>query len=601
MNATAPALPEAPNNFIRDVIERDRAAGKHGGRVATRFPPEPNGYLHLGHGKAICLNFGLAKLYGGSCNLRFDDTNPAKEDLEFVASIQADVRWLGFEWQRLLHASDYFETMYLCALKLIRMDLAFVCDLSAEEVRTYRGTLTEAGRNSPFRERTVAENLDLFERMRAGEFADGSRTLRVKIDMRSGNINLRDPAIYRIRKVSHQNTGDAWPIYPMYDYAHCISDAVEGITHSLCTLEFEDHRPLYDWVLAKLELESDASLTAPLRAKGLDMPVCRPQQIEFARGNFDYTVMSKRKLLALVTDGLVEGWDDPRMPTLSGVRRRGYPPAAIRAFWDRSGVTKQNSIISYSVLEGCVRDELDVAAERRMAVLDPLKLVLDNVADDHEALLQFANHPKDESRGTRAVPFARELWIERDDFMEVPVKGFHRLVPGGEVRLRGVGIIKCIKVIKDGDTVSGLVCTLDEATRSGLPGSERKVKGTIHWVSARHAVAAQVRLYDRLFTVPDPDDDRDGKSYRDHLNADSLRVVQAWLEPALADVAPETRVQFERLGFFSAHRHATRWLGEALSLLQLLHYSYAARNISGYSPCNLIAQHAAVQLPSACC
>ena len=542
--------PAPINHFIRQIVRDDVAAGKHGGRVATRFPPEPNGYLHLGHGKSICLNFGIASEFGGTCNLRFDDTNPAKEDIEYVESIKADVRWLGFAWNAQLHASDYFEVMYRAGEKLIDQGKAFVCDLSADEVRSYRGTLTEAGRNSPFRERSAAENLDQFRRMRAGEFADGAKTLRAKIDMTSGNINLRDPALYRIRKVSHQNTGDAWCIYPMYDYAHCISDAVEGITHSLCTLEFEDHRPLYDWCLDQLDLAHDPQLTEPLRAAGLHLPVSRPQQIEFARGNLDYTVLSKRKLISLVHDGLVDGWDDPRMPTLSGARRRGYPPAAIRNFWERAGITKQVSVIGFDVLEGCVREELDASAERRMAVLDPLQLVIDNLPTDHSEQLSFPNHPKDDSRGTRTVAFARELWIEREDFMEVPSKGFHRLVPGGEVRLRGVGIVQCVAVQKDGDTVVAVHCTLDPLTRSGLPGADRKVKGTIHWVSAAHAIDAEVRLYERLFSVPDPDDDSDGKSYRDHLNPQSKRVVRGYVEASVASAAPGSAVQFERLGYF---------------------------------------------------
>ena len=376
--------------------------------------------------------------------------------------------------------------------------------------------------------------------------------------MASGNINLRDPAVYRIRKVAHQNTGDAWPIYPMYDFAHCISDAVEGITHSICTLEFEDHRPLYDWYLDQLDLPNDPALTAPLRARGLVMPVSRPQQIEFARGNLDYTVMSKRKLIALVADGIVDGWDDPRMPTLTGARRRGFTPAAIRAFWERAGVTKQNSVIGFDVLEGCVREDLDANAERRMAVIDPLKLVIENLPAGHVEHLSFPNHPKDEARGTREVPFGRELWIEREDFMEVPPRGYHRLVPGGEVRLRSVGIVRCVGLDKDGDTVVAVRCTLDPDTRAGLPGADRKVKGTIHWVSAAHAVAAEVRLYERLFTVADPDDDSEGKTYRDHLNPQSKRVVQAWVEPSLAAVAPESRFQFERLGYFVTDRHDHR-------------------------------------------
>jgi glutaminyl-tRNA synthetase len=559
MNESSKVPPAAPNHFIRQIVREDRVAGKHGGRVATRFPPEPNGYLHLGHAKSICLNFGLAREFAGACNLRFDDTNPVKEDLEYVESIKADVQWLGFEWTALLHASDYFEVMYLCAEKLIRGGKAFVCDLSADEVRAYRGTLTEPGRDSPWRSRGVDENLDLFRRMRAGEFADGARTLRARIDMASGNINLRDPALYRIRKVTHQNTGDAWCIYPMYDYAHCISDAVEGITHSICTLEFEDHRPLYDWCLDQLDIEHDDSLTEPLRRRGLSMPRSRPQQIEFARGNLDYTVMSKRKLIALVQERIVDGWDDPRMPTLSGARRRGYTPAAIRTFWERAGVTKQNSVIGYDVLEGCLREDLDAGAERRFAVLDPLRVTLTNLPPEQLEMLTFSNHPKDETRGTRTVPFTRELLIERDDFMEVPVKGFHRLVPGGEVRLRGVGIVKCERVIKDANgALAALECTLDPDTRSGMPGAERKVKGTIHWLAAPHALAAEVRLYDRLFAVPDPDEESGGKTYRDHLNPDSKRVLRGFVEASLADAAPESRWQFERLGYFVADRHDSK-------------------------------------------
>ena len=554
-----PASP--PQHFIRQIVAADRAAGKHGGAVVTRFPPEPNGYLHLGHAKSICLNFGIAAENGGRCHLRFDDTNPAKEDPEYVQSIQDDVRWLSFEWDTLRHASDYFEVFYRGAEKLIRMGLAYVDDLSAEQVREYRGTLTSPGRESPFRHRGVEENLDLFRRMRAGEFADGSRTLRARIDMAAGNINLRDPAIYRIRKVAHQNTGDAWPIYPMYDYAHCVSDAVEGITHSLCTLEFEDHRPLYDWFLQQLDLPSDAELTAPLRERGLWLPPSTPQQIEFARGNISYTVMSKRKLLALVQDGLVDGWDDPRMPTLSALRRRGYSPEAIRAFWERIGISKQNSLIDLGVLEGCVREDLDARAPRRMAVLDPLRLVITNLPSDHNEMLTFVNHPKDDALGSRSVPFSRELWIEREDFMETPVKGFHRLVPGGEVRLRGVGIVRCEEIVKGSDgAIAELRCTLDADSRPGLPGAERKVKGTLHWVSAAHAVAAEVRLYDRLFVVPDPDDESGGKTYRDHLNPDSRRVVTSYVEPAVARAAPEDRCQFERLGYFVADRreHTTQ-------------------------------------------
>jgi glutaminyl-tRNA synthetase len=545
--------PPISNNFIRQIVTSDQAAGKHDGRVVTRFPPEPNGYLHLGHAKSICLNFGVAADYGGVCHLRLDDTNPIREDPEFVEAIKADVRWLGFDWDALRHASDYFEVIYLCALKLIRDGTAFVCDLSADEARAYRGTLTEPGRNSPFRERSVDENLDLFLAMRAGEFADGAKTLRAKIDMASGNINLRDPTLYRIRKIAHQNTGDAWPIYPMYDYAHCISDAVEGITHSLCTLEFEDHRPLYDWCLREIDLPNHPELVQPLVAAGLLMPVSTPQQIEFARGNLDYTVMSKRKLAALVEDKLVDSWDDPRMPTLSGARRRGYPPAAIRTFWERAGVSKQNSVIEYSVLEGCVREELDANAPRRLAVIDALRITIRNLPADHVEMLTFSNHPKNEAFGTRAVPFSRTLLIEREDFMETPDKGFHRLVPGGEVRLRGVGIVKCEEVVKDTNgNVSELRCTLDASTRAGQPGADRKVKGTIHWVSAPHAIEAEIRLYERLFDAANPDDDSAGKTYRDYLNPNSRRVVRGFVEASLADVPAQAAFQFERLGYFVA-------------------------------------------------
>jgi glutaminyl-tRNA synthetase len=545
-----------PTNFIRQIVIADGKSGKHGGVVKTRFPPEPNGYLHLGHAKSICLNFGIARDFAGTCNLRFDDTNPAREEIEFVEAIRDDVRWLGFDWAEQRHASDYFEVFYRCAIKLIEDGNAFVCDLDAEQVRAYRGTLTEPGRDSPYRDRSVAENLDLFRRMRAGEFADGARTLRARIDMASGNINMRDPALYRIRKQAHQNTGDAWPIYPMYDYAHSLSDAIEGITHSLCTLEFEDHRPLYDWCLDKVDLAANPHLAESLVAAGLSYAPRRPQQIEFARGNLDFTVMSKRKLMALVQDGLVDGWDDPRMPTLSGARRRGFPAAAIRTFWERAGISKQNSVIEYGVLENCVRDELDASAPRRMGVIDPLRLVLVNLPATHSELLEFPNHPKNEAFGRRQVAFSPELWIERDDFLEEPVKGFHRLVPGGEVRLRGAGIIRCETVIKDASgRIVELQCSLDMESRPGAPGADRKVKGTIHWVDAHTALDAEVRLYDRLFNVADPDDDSGGKTYRDHLNADSRRVVRARLERGLADAAAESAWQFERLGYFVADRN----------------------------------------------
>ncbi|HHA2583349.1 TPA: glutamine--tRNA ligase/YqeY domain fusion protein, partial [Stenotrophomonas maltophilia] len=521
----------------------------------TRFPPEPNGYLHIGHAKSICLNFGIAGEFSGVCNLRFDDTNPAKEDPEYVAAIQDDVRWLGFEWNELRHASDYFQAYYLAAEKLIEQGKAYVCDLSAEEVRAYRGTLTEPGRPSPWRDRSVEENLDLFRRMRAGEFPDGARTLRAKIDMASGNINLRDPALYRIKHVEHQNTGNAWPIYPMYDFAHALGDSIEGITHSLCTLEFEDHRPLYDWCVDNVDFAHDDALTQPLVDAGLPREAAKPRQIEFSRLNINYTVMSKRKLMALVTEQLVDGWEDPRMPTLQGLRRRGYTPAAMRLFAERVGISKQNSLIDFSVLEGALREDLDSAAPRRMAVIDPVKLVLTNLPDDHEEQLTFSNHPKDESFGSREVPFAREVWIDREDFAEVPPKGWKRLVPGGEVRLRGAGIIRCDEVIKDADgTITELRGWLDPESRPGMEGANRKVKGTIHWVSAVHGVPAEIRLYDRLFSVPNPDDESEGKTYRDYLNPESRRTVTGYVEPAAARAAPEQSFQFERTGYFVADR-----------------------------------------------
>ena len=526
-------------DFIRQIVRDDLASGRHAA-PRTRFPPEPNGYLHIGHAKAICLDFGIAEEFGGACNLRFDDTNPAKEDPEFVAAIQEDVRWLGFEWTELRHASDYFDVFYLAAEKLVRDGHAFVCDLTAEEVRAWRGTLVEPGRESPYRDRGVEENLDLLRRMRAGEFADGARTLRAKIDMASGNINLRDPALFRIKHVEHQNTGNAWPIYPMYDYAHALSDAIEGITHSLCTLEFEDHRPLYDWCVDRVDLANSPELLQPLLDKGLPNQAGKPRQIEFSRLNINYTVMSKRKLVAMVGEGLVDGWDDPRMPTLQGIRRRGYTPASLRLLADRVGISKQNSVTDFSILEACLRDDLDVHAPRRMAVVDPLKFVLTNLPEDHVEALTFGNHPKDASFGTRDLPFSRELWIERDDFAEVPPKGWKRLVPGGDVRLRGAGIVRCDEVVKDADGyIVELRGTLDPESRPGMAGADRKVKGTIHWVSARHAVPAEIRLYDRLFSVADPDDESEGRTYRDHLNPDSRRSVAGYVEPAAADAAPE--------------------------------------------------------------
>jgi len=548
MSEHTPASPETPadshekRDFIRQIVREDLASGKHQA-IKTRFPPEPNGYLHIGHAKSICLNFGLAGEFSGVCNLRFDDTNPAKEDPEYVAAIQDDVRWLGFTWNELRHASDYFQAYYLAAEKLIEQGKAYVCDLSADEVRAYRGTLTEPGRPSPWRDRSVEENLDLFRRMRAGEFPDGARTVRAKIDMASGNINLRDPALYRIKHVEHQNTGNAWPIYPMYDFAHALGDSIEGITHSLCTLEFEDHRPLYDWCVDNVDFAHDAALTQPLVDAGLP------------RLNINYTVMSKRKLMALVTEQLVDGWEDPRMPTLQGLRRRGYTPAAMRLFAERVGISKQNSLIDFSVLEGALREDLDSAAARRMAVIDPVKLVLTNLDEGHQEQLTFSNHPKDESFGSRQVPFARELWIDREDFAEVPPKGWKRLVPGGEVRLRGAGIIRCDEVIKDADgTITELRGWLDPESRPGMEGANRKVKGTIHWVSAVHAVPAEIRLYDRLFSVPNPDDESEGKTYRDYLNPDSRRTVTGYVEPAAASATPEQSFQFERTGYFVADR-----------------------------------------------
>jgi glutaminyl-tRNA synthetase len=553
-----PASLTEKQDFIRQIVRQDLAGGKHTA-IRTRFPPEPNGYLHIGHAKSICLNFGIAAEFGGRCNLRFDDTNPAKEDPEFVAAIRDDVRWLGFEWAELRHASDYFEVYYLAAEKLIRQGDAFVCDLTPEQIREYRGTLTEPGRNSPNRDRGVEENLDLFRRMRAGEFADGARTVRAKIDMASGNINLRDPALYRIKQVEHQNTGNAWPIYPMYDFAHALGDAIEGITHSLCTLEFEDHRPLYDWCVDRVDLAHAPDLLAPLLARGLPNQAAKPRQIEFSRLNINYTVMSKRKLVAMVNDGLVDGWDDPRMPTLQGLRRRGYTPASLRLLVDRVGISKQNSVIDFSVLEGSLRDDLDVHAGRRMAVIDPLKLVLTNLPEGHAETLTFANHPKDESFGTREVPFSRELWIEREDFAEVPPKGWKRLVPGGDVRLRGAGIMRCDEIVKDGNgEIVELRGTLDPESRPGMEGANRKVKGTIHWVSAAHAVGAEFRLYDRLFSIANPDDESEGKTYRDHLNPDSRKVVRGYVEPAAARAAPETVFQFERVGYFIADRRDHR-------------------------------------------
>jgi glutaminyl-tRNA synthetase len=576
-------VPESPDttaprqDFIRQIVREDLASGRQAA-VRTRFPPEPNGYLHIGHAKAICLDFGIAAEFGGSCNLRFDDTNPAKEDPEYVAAIQDDVRWLGFEWASLRHASDYFEVFYLAAGKLVAQGDAYVDDLSAEDIRAWRGTLTEPGRDSPFRNRSVDENLDLLRRMRAGEFADGSRTLRAKIDMASGNMNLRDPALYRIKHVEHQNTGHDWPIYPMYDFAHSLSDAIEGITHSLCTLEFEDHRPLYDWCVDKVDLAGDPRLLQPLLDRGLPPEAGKPRQIEFSRLNFNYLVMSKRKLLAMVEDDLVDGWDDPRMPTLQGIRRRGYTPSALRLMVDRVGISKQNSLLDISILEGALRDDLDARAPRRMAVLDPLKVVLANLPEGHEETLAFANHPKDEAQGQRNIPFSRELWIERDDFAEIPPKGFKRLTRDGDVRLRGAGIIHCDEVVKDGaGNIVELRCSLDPASRPGMEGADRKVKGTIHWVSAAHAVPAEIRLYDRLFTVPDPDAEEGGRTYRDFINPDSRRTVTGYVEPAAAVAEPEQSFQFERNGYFVADRRDHRPDAPVFNRSVTLRDTWAAR------------------------
>ena len=532
-----------PSNFIRNIIDADLAANKNQGRVATRFPPEPNGYLHIGHAKSICLNFGVAADYRGSCNLRFDDTNPHKENIEFVEAIKGDVAWLGYDWEdRLFYASDYFEQLYDYAVQLIKAGKAYVCDLSPEETREFRGTLTKAGKNSPYRTRSVEENLDLFERMRAGEFADGSRILRAKIDMASANMNMRDPAIYRIRHGAvHHQTGEAWSIYPMYDFTHCLSDSIECITHSLCTLEFEDHRPLYDWFLDELGVE------------------CHPQQIEFSRLELQYTVTSKRKLTQLVDEGHVEDWDDPRMPTIAGMRRRGYTPAAIRDFCERIGVTKSDNNVEMGLLENCVREDLNQHAPRRMAVLHPLKVVIENYSEDRVEELQAANHPQDESMGMRSLSFSRELYIDREDFREQAPSKFKRLVSGGEVRLRNAYVIRCDEVIKDshGDVIE-LRCSYDPETLAKNPQG-RKVKGVIHWVSARHGIEAEVRLYDRLFNHPSPDTARDGTDYRDHLNPESLlTLTHCYLEPSLAGARPGERFQFEREGYFcvdSEHSH----------------------------------------------
>jgi len=525
-----------PSNFIHQIIREDLKNQKHEGRVHTRFPPEPNGYLHIGHAKSICLNFGTANEFSGLCNLRFDDTNPAKEDMEYVDSIRESIRWLGFDWEdREYYASNYFDQLYEFAVELIRQGKAYVCSLNQEQAREYRGTLTEPGKNSPDRDRSIEENLDLFTRMKNGEFDDGAYTLRAKIDMASPNMNMRDPVLYRIKRLHHHQTGDKWCIYPMYDYTHCISDALENITHSLCTLEFEDHRPLYDWVLDQL-----------------DVP-CHPQQIEFARLNINYTVMSKRKLKQLVDEQLVNGWDDPRMPTLDGMRRRGYTPASIRNFCEMVGVTKSNSVVDMGMLEHSLRDDLDKTSPRAMCVLRPLKVTIENYPEEKEEIMTLPGHPKDESMGERHVPFGREIYIDRSDFEEVPPPGFKRLVTGGEVRLRGSYVIRCNDVVKDANgEISELKCTLDEATLGAKPEG-RKVKGVVHWVPAKEALDVEVRLYDRLFNHEAPDS-AEG-DYRDYINPESLVVLTGCkAEPGLKDAMPEARYQFEREGYFCADK-----------------------------------------------
>ncbi|MGG7055583.1 glutamine--tRNA ligase/YqeY domain fusion protein [Nitrosomonas sp. ANs5] len=530
-------------HFIKNIIEEDNRTGKWNGRVETRFPPEPNGYLHIGHAKSICLNFGLAREYGGICHLRFDDTNPEKEAQEYVDAIIESVRWLGFDWGAYLHyASDYFDKLYEYAEYLVTQGKAYVDSLPAEEIRVLRGTLTEAGTNSPYRDRPVAENLDLFRRMRAGEFADGAHVLRAKIDMASPNINLRDPVIYRIRHVHHQRTGDKWCIYPMYDFTHCISDALEHITHSLCTLEFEDHRPLYDWVLDQLA----------------DKVPCHPQQIEFARLNLTYSVMSKRKLIDLVANGLVDSWNDPRMNSLAGLRRRGYTPESIRLFAERIGISKADSWIDLTILEDCLREDLNQRALRRIAVLDPVLLVIDNYPDDQEEICHAPNHPQQPELGKRELTLTKSLYIDRADFMETPSKGFFRLAPGAEVRLRYAFLVKCTHVVKNSQgEITEIHCTYDPDTKSGTAGADsRKVKGNIHWLSARHAHPVEIRLYDRLFNDPHPDSEN--KDFKAALNPDSKQVITGYVEPALLDSQPEQRFQFERHGYFVADRIDTR-------------------------------------------
>ena len=528
------SIEAAPVDFIRTRIDEDLTRGKNAGRVHTRFPPEPNGYLHIGHAKSICLNFGVAAQYDGLCNLRFDDTNPTKEEVEYEEAIMRDVRWLGFDWEdRLYYASDYFDHLYDFAVQLIQKDKAYVCSLTADQIREYRGTLKASGRNSPYRDRSIEENLDLFDRMRNGEFADGEHVLRAKIDMGSGNVNMRDPTIYRIRHAEHYRAGGKWCIYPMYDFTHCLSDSLEGITHSLCTLEFEDHRPLYDWFLDQLELE------------------CHPQQIEFARGNLNYTVMSKRKLLRLVSEGHVNGWDDPRLPTIAGMRRRGYTPEAIRRFWERIGVAKRDSVIDMAQLEHVIREDLNARSPRVMAVLEPLKVVIENYPDGKVEELDAINNPEDATMGTRKVPFSKVLYVEREDFREDPPRKFFRLAPGREVRLRYAYMITCTGVVKDeSGSVVELRCTYDPETRGGNAPDGRRVRATLHWVSAAHAIDAEVRLYDRLFSREDPEVTQD-VDFTQFINPDSVRIISAKAEPSLKEADAGDRFQFERLGYFA--------------------------------------------------
>jgi len=541
-----PKIPEEEKasrslNFIEEIIEEDIRTGVNEGRVHTRFPPEPNGYLHIGHAKSICLNFGLGKKYNGKTNLRFDDTNPVKEDVEYVDSIMEDVRWLGFDWEdRLFYASDYFEQLYEYALILIRKEKAYVCDMTAEEISETRGTPTRPGKESEYRGRTVDVNLDLFSRMRQGEFPDGSRVLRAKIDMASPNMHMRDPVLYRILHAHHHRTGDQWCIYPMYDFAHGQSDSIERITHSICTLEFEVHRPLYEWFIREIGIYA-------------------PRQIEFARLNVTYTVMSKRKLLELVRDGHVKGWDDPRMPTICGLRRRGFTPESIRNFAETIGVAKRDNVIDVSLLEFCIREDLNKRANRLMAVLNPVKVIIGNYPDDLVEEMESINNPEDESKGKRKMPFSKTLFIEREDFMENPPDKFFRLAPGREVRLKAAYIIRCESVVKDPETgeITEIHCTYDPQTKSGMPESNRKVKGTLHWVSAKQAVKAEIRLYDRLFTKENPDESEEEKSYKDYLNPDSLKTITAMIEPAVLTAGILDKYQFERLGYFSVDKDST--------------------------------------------